>query len=180
MTRRQQCKPNAWKQSLPRLYEPLVLLHVLDTIQGEHIARSKDDLSYPDRISKDELRRRFLDELSYVCDYKKGGDTMTAIFVSSTPLTYYIATNKNSFHDGRVLRFLRDILQLLAGATKEGAASERRILKKCTSFSKDRILVYQQFLRTFLEKCLESNPGFALSASKYKSLSPFSANSTRI
>ena len=58
---------------LYRFYEPLVLLHVLDPIGEQRISPCpSEDLVAP-RLELRELRRNFLEQLAYICDYEKGG-----------------------------------------------------------------------------------------------------------
>ncbi|CAG8973160.1 hypothetical protein HYALB_00008752 [Hymenoscyphus albidus] len=60
---------------LHRLYEPLILLEVLDKYGGLPVSEFPSEV---DATSNLELRRPFLNQLAYVCDFKKGGDTVTA------------------------------------------------------------------------------------------------------
>ncbi|KIX09313.1 uncharacterized protein Z518_00392 [Rhinocladiella mackenziei CBS 650.93] len=142
---------------LHRFYEPLVLLYVLDKVQGDHFLPNSDRLPLNDAPPK-ELRRRFLSSLSYICDYKKGGDTITAIGAASNPLTYYVACNKGP--KDRVKPFLESILTKL-GLIFELDKEQRKkvaneILDICAEFSKKRIETYWDFLRGALMKCGEA------------------------
>src|SRR4051812_22766659 len=122
---------------LHRFYEPLVLLYVLDPTQGDHILRQDPERLPSGEISLLELRRRLLDSLSYVCDFDKGGDTTTAIAATSTPLTYYVASNKNPAE--QVVPFLRSLLRQLGelyGCDDQRLSeSESSILRYCVEFS---------------------------------------------
>jgi OTT_1508-like deaminase len=107
----------------------------------------------------EELQRRFLDSLSYVCDYKKGGDTTTAIAAASAPLTYYIASNKDSRH--KVEPFLRDLLSRLGGLynldSQRLRDAESSILRDCVDFSEKRVNKYSDSLQKSLTECLEAS-----------------------
>lgn len=73
------------ERRLSRFYERLVLLYTLGSTRGEH---SYAALSIEQSISQlplEDVWRRFLNELAYMCDYDKGGDTVTAIGLESSP-----------------------------------------------------------------------------------------------
>ena len=157
MASRQRCpQSNKRNKVLHRFYEPLVLLHVLDRIQGGHVPRQREDSLPPDHASRTELRRRFLESLAYVCDYEKGGDTMTAIFVSSGPLTYHIATNKPLPQTNRVVPFLDSLMKHLRTLNPVTAVDERNILEQCVEFSEKRISTYWRSLQNSLKMCREA------------------------
>lgn len=50
-----------------RLYEPLILLRVLDPTRGNHIRCFRSEVD----SSKDELRRSFIDSIAVVCNFKR-------------------------------------------------------------------------------------------------------------
>lgn len=143
---------------LYRFYEPLTLLYVLDRTQGDHIKRAGTETSSLEEISKQELRRRFLDSLSYMCDFKKGGDTVTAIAVASGPLRYHMSCNKGP--EDKVTKFVKSVLATLATVYSQSAQqrteTENDLLTKCSSFSEARLTAYWKILQSSLEKCWES------------------------
>jgi len=145
---------------LHRFYEPLVLLYVLDRTQGDHILRPGPEKLPSGDLPVEELRRRFFDELSYVCDYDKGGDTATAIAAASTPLTYYIASNKDSRLT--VEPFLRRLLLQLGGLydldSQRLREAEDSILQDCVDFSEKRVNTYLKNLHLSLTDCLTASP----------------------
>jgi hypothetical protein len=151
-----------------RFYEPLVLLFVLDPTQGDHISRQDPERLPSGEISLPELRRRFFDSLSYVCDSEKGGDTTTAIAVTPVPLTYYVASNKNPKE--LVVPFLRSLLEQLGrlyGCDDQLLReSESRILRYCVDFSKRRVRDYLKLLRDSLTKCRNDSPGASVAHGK--------------
>ena len=143
------------KKLLHRFYEPLVLLYVLDRTQGDHISRQDLERLPSGEISLEELQRRLLDSLSYVCDFDKGGDTITAIAAASAPLTYYVATNNNSVE--KVVPFLRSLLAQLGELydfdPQRLSESESSILEYCVDFGEKRVKTYWRLLRESLKKC---------------------------
>lgn len=147
------------KKLLHRFYEPLVLLYVLDRTQGDHILRQDPERLPSGEISLEELQRRLLDSLSYVCDFDKGGDTITAI-AAAAPLTYYVASNDNSVEE--VVPFLRSLLMQLGELydfdPQRLSEPESSILKYCVEFSEKRVKTYWKLLRDSLAKCRKDLP----------------------
>ncbi|KAK5459175.1 hypothetical protein LTR20_007846 [Exophiala xenobiotica] len=148
---------------LHRFYEPLVLLYVLDPTQGDHVREEANRLPL-DITSSKELRRRLVSALAYICDFEKGGDSFTAIFVTQGPLTYYIACNKGP--RSKTLSFLRKILDHLEEVydmdEKQRAKARGKILAECVKFSNKRLKAYWSFLRNVLVRCeetLKDGPG---------------------
>lgn len=143
------------KKLFHRFYEPLVLLYVLDRTQGDHVSRQDPERLPSGEISLQELQRRLLDALSYVCDFDKGGDTITAIAAASAPLTYYVATNENSAE--KAVPFLHSLLRRLKELydvdPRRLSESERSILEYCVDFSEKRVQTYWKFLKESLTQC---------------------------
>lgn len=63
-------------------YESQLLLYVLEKVRGDHSKRQ----NYHGELDQDaiELRRSFVDKLAYICDFKKGGSTVTALALQKT------------------------------------------------------------------------------------------------
>ena len=96
-----------WKL-LRRSYEPMLLLKLLDPVRGEHTGRST--IQERSALSPIELRRSFADKLAYLCDFRKGGDTTTAVALQSTPQGLVIHCASNEPMKPRVVDFIHDIL----------------------------------------------------------------------
>jgi hypothetical protein len=147
------------KTLLHRFYEPLVLLYVLDSTQGDHTLRQDPERPPPREISLPALQRRFFDSLSYVCDFDKGGDTTIAIAATSAPLIYYVASNENPAE--RVVPFLRLLLaqlgQLYNFDPQRLSELESSILEYCVGFSKKRVKKYWRLLKESLTRCREDS-----------------------
>lgn len=153
---------------LHRFYEALVLLKVLlESAHGERMPRQRNAMSSPDNANRYELLRRFLESLAYVCDHEKGGDSMTAIFVSSGPLVYHVACNKRLPEPNKVVPFLRSVLEQLGSFKEPDEDSERHLLAQCVQFSEKRVGTYERFLRNELEKCQEIVTDTKIRQSKY-------------
>jgi len=63
-----------------RFYETLVFLDVLESVRGPHNQPPKDSNN-----SRIELQRSFIRAIAIVCDFEKGGDTVTAAALQNTP-----------------------------------------------------------------------------------------------
>lgn len=140
-----------------RFYEPLVLLNILDRNSEQRIYRcpSQDNFT---QLQPQELRRTFLGQLAYVCDYAKGGDTVTAIALQGQPsgVTFWVASNKN-MSDSTIF-FLRGILNTLhniASSHSQSSELENELAKRCIKFNLCRLKTYQDFMRKNITRCLE-------------------------
>ncbi|OAT13011.1 hypothetical protein BDBG_08286 [Blastomyces gilchristii SLH14081] len=146
--------PNKRERLLRRFYEPLVLLHTLGSTRGIH---TKPEPSLPlDSSSVRDCRRGFLNELAYVCDYDKGGDTVTAIGLESTPQgsTFWVASNTSPA--AKVIPFLKVLLQTLERIANVNAPSQgdkEDIAKLCIYFGSKRIKKYRSIFSRELEGC---------------------------
>ena len=140
---------------LHRFYEPLVLLRVLDPTRGAQntgmVPDSRSDTSQ-------DLRRKFLDQLSWTCDYKHGGDTVSAIAAEANPqgTIFWLAANVNPRQ--RVLPHLKWILKQLedSSSVSEEETEElgNKITARCIEFSKDKVKNYRQRLCFRVRGCV--------------------------
>ncbi len=140
-----------------RFYEPLVLLHVLDRNGQQHISRCpSEDLVAP-QLQLRELRRTFLGQLAYVCDYTKGGDTVTAMALEAQPsgVIFWVASNIEL--SLKVVSFLQGILntlQRLASQHEQRITTEDDIAQRSIKFNHKRVKTYQTLMQKPLQKCL--------------------------
>jgi hypothetical protein len=150
-----QVNPKLWN----RFYEPLVLLAAYGKSQGEH---TKSDQVISEEYSDDGIktpRKKFLDELAYMCDYSAGGDTVAAIAIQDGPqLVYWVAANTSQ--GSRVKPFLSGILQLLGeacGASEENiSALKQQISDRSMKFSVMRLRRYRDRLQRTIKACLSA------------------------
>lgn len=143
---------------LHRFYEPLVLMHTLGDVRDEH---SRSDLFSHLNISDwavRDLRRQFLTDLAYLCDYKKGGDTVTAIGLERTPqgCIYWVAANTSP--DRKIVPFLKELLnQLQVISRQQNGCSENAeiaLTESCLKFASRRLKDYCRLLKHRLAKCV--------------------------
>ena len=134
---------NKMEKLLRRFYEPLVLLKVLDPTRGAH----RPDLVTERGLDEhSKLWRNFLDQLSFVCDSKKGGDTVTAVAAQSTneiPI-YWLASNSKSVNTAQ--KHLEWIFARLNSLHSASPISKDQLQKeinaRCIEFSSRRIKTY--------------------------------------
>lgn len=137
-----------------QFYESQLLLYVLEKVRGDHSKRQ----NYHGELDQDAtgLRRSFVDKLAYICDFKKGGSTVTALALQKTyqGVTFWLAANETV--KPKVIDFLSQILQLLkkveVGASKK--TTEMQLLALIVPFNEGRLDYYWSALRKDLKVCV--------------------------
>lgn len=143
-----------------RFYEPLVILHILDRNGQQHISRCPSEDLFAPQVQLRELRRTFLGQLAYVCDYLKGGDTVTAMALEAQPsgVTFWVASNIEL--SAGAISFLRGILHTLQGLAlsrpEQRTTIEDNIGRRCIGFNLKRVKTYQTLMQKPLQHCLAS------------------------
>lgn len=143
-----------------RFYEPLVLLHVLDRSGQHQISRCPSEDPVIPQLQLREFRRIFLDQLAYVCDYLKGGDTVTAMALEEQPsgVTFWVASNTTP--STKTIVFLQGVLNTLRSLAlsrpEQRTPVEDDIAWRCIEFNRKRIKEYRKLMRNPLELCLAS------------------------
>jgi hypothetical protein len=151
--------PRLYKEDrlLMRFYEPLVLLHTLDRNGAQRISRHAVDVADAPHMELCELRRAFLDQLAYVCDYTKGGDTVTAIALEAQPSGVIFWITANSEVSRRTMSFLEQLLKTLQLSYRAGSDRnhiETQIAQMCIEFGYQRAVVYQNLIKPNLKCCI--------------------------
>lgn len=141
-------RPREEKQ-IHRFYEPLVLLYTLGSERADRPPENpRMNMS---SISTEDARRTFLKALAYVCDYDKGGDTVTAIGLEQTPEAnvFWVASNKDPTN--KIVPFLKKLLtKLTSSSTNEKTLED--IVRMCTGFATPRIRKYKSLITRELKK----------------------------
>ncbi|KIN09150.1 hypothetical protein OIDMADRAFT_109644, partial [Oidiodendron maius Zn] len=134
--------------------------HVLDR-NGEQRTPRSPEIRDPSDMQLRELRRAFLDQLAYVCDNIKGGDTVTAIALEAQPsgAIFWVASNNGV--STRTTGFLDRVLcslQSISVCQTESARSttEAELFQMCIKFGIRRVKAYQALLRKPLQQCLKN------------------------
>ncbi|EEP79561.1 predicted protein [Uncinocarpus reesii 1704] len=137
---------------LSRFYEPLFLLRVLGQTYGNHTTAPRD--LNPERAR----RRKFLRNLSYICDYRKGGESCTAIGLedSDTCYNFWVASNA---HNGAIVDFLKSALGSLRVIANQPPSLEldssqsTDFVKFCIGFAASRVRQETQLLFREAKEC---------------------------
>lgn len=164
-----------------RFYEPLILISLLDPVQG---AQSSEQPLISDSIEHEakRMRRTILYRLSAMCDYAKGGQTVTAIAVEHRPSgpIYWISSNEDV--DKKIKRFLEETLLILGDAVvahysaQETIALRDRLFEKFTLFNRPRLRKTWHLLQVNLRKAfsgLSDLVGNAVTPGQLGELRPF-------
>lgn len=134
------------------LYENLNLLHALDPFQGlDHVDRQ--DKKCDDRYTSQELRRSFLDGISYLCDIDPQGGTVTAgamrkVFSNAL---LYVAANEGI--KAGVLEFVKWVLQVLKDVTMNNRQEQEKILRAAVKKAHLRMDSYHRKMLFHVQKC---------------------------
>ncbi|KAJ8610790.1 hypothetical protein MRB53_038341 [Persea americana] len=91
---------------------------------------------------------RFLDNLSWLCDSHRGGDTVSSIGVSQEPNihTFWLAMNRPRLASEAHLVDLLAMLRKCAGTDVKQSEIEEAMFAKCVGFSSQRIYNYRRIL----------------------------------
>lgn len=139
-----------YQKLLRRFYEPLVLLRLLGRSHGNH----KTYPHHPNNFQS--TRRQFLQNLAYICDYEKGGNTCTAIGLEELDVCYrfWVASNEKT---PIVPEFLTIALQRLSEISNspesEFQQRETDFSKLCVDFARPRIFKERKLLSAAIRDC---------------------------
>ncbi|KAI1103870.1 hypothetical protein F4804DRAFT_352612 [Jackrogersella minutella] len=122
---------------LCRFYEPLILLEALGPTRGTHTSAL---LNAPNAQCE---RRRLLDNLSYLCDYDKGGDTTSAIGLEENDrcFVFWVASNADTASN-KIVGFLNSSLEEIHSVNHEEDNIddfENNFIRKCIKFAESRV-----------------------------------------
>lgn len=135
-----------------RFYEAIVMLSVLGQSRGKHApaTETKDVCKI--------IRRRFLRNLAYICDFDKCSDTCTAIGLEEKQQCYFFWVASNKRYEGtaeflsKALNYLQEISEL---PSEEFNVKKLFLLKHCLHYSGLRIAKERKMLFVAVRKCLE-------------------------
>lgn len=133
-----------------RFYEPLILLWALGKTRGEHVPGPADDRS------QQSIRRHFFNNIAYLCDHIKGGESTSAICPEELGDRYnvWVASNQTT---SKIVNFVKEILQdvqaFLALSPPVRLEAERNFIIKCIEFGCQRIKKEAHLLFKSIEGC---------------------------
>jgi OTT_1508-like deaminase len=123
-------------------YEPLVLLRILEPTRGSR----KHEMPLESSDESFKIRcHRFLDNLSWLCDYRTGGRTVSSIALEETPQgpIYWLAANQSP--NKKVRDHLERILQQLeslASSPEKASVVQLAIRRQSIQFSREKVKYY--------------------------------------
>ncbi|KXH52867.1 hypothetical protein CSAL01_12221 [Colletotrichum salicis] len=133
-----------------RLYEALILLSIIRPIGGPHVVSQLGNYTMQD------VRQRFLKNMAFLCDYKKGGSTATAIAVEDRSDCYVFWVASNEGAGDKVVDFLKDVLKRLRMFCErfdDRVTAEEALVARCTVFAAARLRQEARILRNSTTKC---------------------------
>ena len=137
---------------LRRFYEPLTLLGLLDPTRGSQ----RPDLLLDRGLEEQaKLWRNFLDQLAFLCDAEKGGDTVTAVAVQKKVdnSIFWVASNSKSRIAARKhLEWVLAKLDEICASNSSTTYLEHEIISRCIDFSHSRIKTYTTWLMSTFQK----------------------------
>ncbi|RSL69482.1 hypothetical protein CEP54_002258 [Fusarium duplospermum] len=144
-------RTSPYSRILSRFFEFLALFSILRKAEGPHVITNYN-LS-----TLQATRRRFLRNLCFICDYKKGGDTTTSIAVENRPDCFMFWVAGNVTPSSKVVDFLNGVLRYLQGAEAADPVQKERLEAKLTEdsihFGTLRIKKECNILRNATKKC---------------------------
>jgi hypothetical protein len=127
---------------LCRSYEPMVLLYTLGGTEQDYVPISlptvRETQCFPIGIA----RRKFLDDLAYLCDYGVGNDTGVAIALQSLPQRHILWIASNTPPTRRIIAFARRVLDTIKRTSiTDGVCrgEEERFVTTCVEFAAPQI-----------------------------------------
>jgi hypothetical protein len=141
---------------LSRFFEALVLLYTLGRTRGDRPCATmppREDLVH---LPLKDLRRIFLNELAYMCDYDKGGETVTALGWEFTPERYIFWVGSNAGSKTKTIDFLVSLLTKIIHISTTSSLVEIKaeVASLCIGFATMRIRKYRSHLRPLLRRCI--------------------------
>lgn len=133
-----------------RFYEPLCMLRALGQTRGAHTRQ----LPSSDAII--ETRRRFLENLCYICDFTKGGETCTAIGLEERPDKYQFWVSSND-QIPKIVEFLEEALKFLyriSDSAEVELATVNHFIQFCADVAKSRIEAEQKLIQAQARECI--------------------------
>ncbi|KAH6657198.1 hypothetical protein BKA67DRAFT_532422 [Truncatella angustata] len=139
-----------YQRLINRFFEPLILQYSLGKTQGDYIPGTQE------KGTTNARRRRLLENICYICDYNKGGDTTTSIGLEERHdcFNFWVASNIGSTG---MVDFIADVLNdtqvILTTDQRLRSIREQRLIQKCINFARKRVKKEANLLSKVVEKC---------------------------
>ncbi len=142
---------NAYSRLISRFYEAVILLEALDQPRGSQTPapRSSDP--------KELARRRFLRDLSYICEFEKGGTSCTAIGLENCARSYKYWVASNADVATMIVPFLEKVLRRLDSLRSRPPSTrdsdEKDFTRICIEFARKKVKGEAHLLSTAITEC---------------------------
>ncbi|KAH6871821.1 hypothetical protein B0T10DRAFT_590604 [Thelonectria olida] len=149
-----------YRRLIARFYEALILLSIVQKVQGPHIIASHYDATLT------ASRRRFIKNLAFICDSDKGGEQTSSIAIQECEncFRFWLASNGQGNHKAaqsspEKADFLKAILRRLQSAPTLSESQRKNeeglISKDCAIFARRRLKKESRILANTVEKYLD-------------------------
>jgi len=154
-----------------RFYEALVLMAVLGKNRGIRLEEEDFNLELDTYDpGEKQLRRSFIRNLAYLCDFETGGDRTTAFALEQTPqgIVYWLASNKGRpEQEDSTKLFAEKLLWILQQrGTSQAGEIERNLFESAVEFSSKRISNYAKMLGKEIQEVVKGMTETRASAGK--------------
>lgn len=133
---------------LSRLYEHLNVLYEYDSVRGDHTSDARQS-----------GLGGWLDDLAFLCEYKKGGDACTAIGLEDSEECYVFWVAANVDPSRKITPFLEKLLkpfpEMLHMSAEDKAQREQRLLHMCVDHAWLKIKDLRSLLLRAISQCLD-------------------------
>ncbi|KAL3457468.1 hypothetical protein BJX64DRAFT_293146 [Aspergillus heterothallicus] len=140
-----------YRKLLARFYEVLFLLKSLGQTRGSHTPEP------PTLDSHQARRRKFLRNLSYICEFMKGGDACTAIALEDHAHghRFWVASNRGI---DKIVIFVQETLAMLHSVVRFPSVgqehAESNFIRHCADFAAQRIRKEGRLLQKYAKICV--------------------------
>ncbi|KAF3765789.1 hypothetical protein M406DRAFT_339143 [Cryphonectria parasitica EP155] len=142
---------NPYHRLICRLYEALFLLYILGGVRGPHL------IAHLDLSTTLAIQRRFLKNLAFLCDYKKGGPTTVAVAVENRHDCHLFWISSNEGPSEAVVSFLKSIIQSVKAfqvlSEDQKNQAENELMSTCVDFARLRVKKQAHNLVNLVTKC---------------------------
>jgi len=138
-------------------YSKLLLYSVLEPYKGRHAERqhSRDGVDVTGTLS--EMRRDFLDKISYLCDTEKGGATVTAAALQSLPRGNILWLAANEGVEPETEKFVNTIVREIATVNVSNAKTiEDSIFLESVRRAFPRLSFYRRQMVRLAKQCRDA------------------------
>lgn len=142
---------------LCRSYEPMVLLYTLGGTEQDYVPISLPTVRETQCFPIGTTRRRFLDDLAYVCDYGAGNDTGVAIALQSLPQRCVLWIASNTPPTRHIVAFARrvlDTIQKISNTASVCQGEKERFITTCVEFAAPQIREEMSSLVQASRRCI--------------------------